>query len=448
MLNAKIKAQIKQLSTTSGVYIFKNKIGEIIYVGKATNLKNRVGSYFRFLSDTNLRINANDVNMQMGMVRPIERMISQVEKIKTIETETVLEALILEANLIKKHQPKYNVEGKDDKTFSYIVITKEYFPRVLILRETDLNSIKNLKLKIKNENHEVDKKIHNSKFIIQNSFIYGPYTSNAQIQIALKIIRKIFPYHSRNEKSEKGCLEFQLGLCPGPYAGAISKADYKKNIQGIKMILSGKKKNLLKLLEKEMQKYSKEEKFERAQEAKNKIFALKHIQEIALLSGEVKSSANKDFRVEAYDISNISGEFAVGSMVVFTGGEPDKAQYRKFKIKTVAGSNDTAMMREVLLRRLRNNWKLPDLMILDGGRGHLNMGIRVLGENSIAIPLIGVAKGAERKKIEVVGADNIKNKKILNILSDTKLLKRITDEAHRFAITYHKKIRDKEFRIS
>ncbi|KKP67762.1 MAG: Excinuclease ABC subunit C, partial [Candidatus Moranbacteria bacterium GW2011_GWE2_35_164] len=414
MLNAKIKAQIKQLSTTSGVYIFKNKIGEIIYVGKATNLKNRVGSYFRFLSDTNLRINANDVNMQMGMVRPIERMISQVEKIKTIETETVLEALILEANLIKKHQPKYNVEGKDDKTFSYIVITKEYFPRVLILRETDLNSIKNLKLKIKNENHEVDKKIHNSKFIIQNSFIYGPYTSNAQIQIALKIIRKIFPYHSRNEKSEKGCLEFQLGLCPGPYAGAISKADYKKNIQGIKMILSGKKKNLLKLLEKEMQKYSKEEKFERAQEAKNKIFALKHIQEIALLSGEVKSSANKDFRVEAYDISNISGEFAVGSMVVFTGGEPDKAQYRKFKIKTVAGSNDTAMMREVLLRRLRNNWKLPDLMILDGGRGHLNMGIRVLGENSIAIPLIGVAKGAERKKIEVVGADNIKNKKILN----------------------------------
>ncbi|EKE21261.1 MAG: Excinuclease ABC, C subunit protein [uncultured bacterium] len=450
MLNAKIKAQLKKLSASPGVYIFKNKIGEIIYVGKATNLKNRVGSYFRFLSGVNLQMNANDANMQMGMVRPIERMISQVEKIKTIETETVLEALILEANLIKKHQPKYNVEGKDDKTFSYIVITKEYFPRVLILRESDLqkshqSSVSSHQNRIKSGD---SKSLQTTNYKLQTASTFGPYTSNTQIQIALKIIRKIFPYHSRNEKSEKGCLEFQLGLCPGPYAGAISKADYKKNIQGIKMILSGKKKNLLKLLEKEMQKYSKEEKFERAQEAKNKIFALKHIQEIALLSGEVKSSANKDFRVEAYDISNISGEFSVGSMVVFTGGEPDKAQYRKFKIKTVAGSNDTAMMREVLLRRLRNNWKLPDLMILDGGRGHLNVGIRVLGENSIAIPLIGVAKGAERKKIEVVGADNIKNKKILNILSDTKLLKRITDEAHRFAITYHKKIRDKEFRIS
>ena len=405
-------------------------------MGKATSLKSRVGSYF--LKKTNLEF-----------IRPIERMIAQVEKIKTIETETVLEALILEANLIKKYKPKYNVEGKDDKSFAYFLITKEDFPRVLIVRETDLNSIKNnvtdKEVQISNENtKENRKKIHNSKFIIHNSLIYGPYTSKIQMQIALKIMRKIFPFHSRSEKSEKGCLEFQIGLCPGPYAEVISKVDYKKNIQGIKMILSGKKKNLLKLLEKEMQKYSKEEKFEKAQEMKNKIFALKHIQEIALLSGETKTSVRKDFRVEAYDISNISGEFAVGSMVVFKGGESDKSQYRKFKIKTVFGADDVGMMREMLLRRLRNSWALPDLIILDGGKGHLNMGIKTLGENNFNIPIVGVAKGPTRKKLEVVGIDNIKSKKIKDILADERFLKRITDEAHRFAITYHKKIRDKD----
>ncbi|MFA6183529.1 MAG: GIY-YIG nuclease family protein [Parcubacteria group bacterium] len=433
MLDNKIKLQLKKLPATPGIYIFKNKAGEIIYVGKATSLKNRVGSYF---------LNKN----RQEFVRPIERMIVQVGKIKTIETETVLEALILEANLIKKYQPKYNVDGKDDKSFAYFVITKEDFPRVLILRETDLQKSHQSSVTShqKNKNQEVDKKIQATSYKLLATNIFGPYTSAVQMQIALKIIRKIFPFHSRNEKSEKGCLEFQIGLCPGPYDGAISKIDYRKNIKSIKMILAGKKKNLLKSLEREMQKYSQEEKFEKAQETKNKIFALRHIQEIALLGSENKPNISKNLRIEAYDISNISGEFAVGSMVVFEGEKSNKSQYRKFKIKTVIGSNDTAMMQEVLLRRLKNNWKLPNLIILDGGRGHLNMGIKILGENGFNIPIVGVAKGVERKKIEVVGEDNIKNKKIKAILADKKLLKRITDEAHRFAITYHKKIRDKE----
>lgn len=411
MLGNNLKNQIKRFPASPGVYIFKDKLGEIIYVGKATNLKSRVGSYF-------LNKNRSDY------VRPIERMIDQIERIKTVETETVLEALILEANLIKKYQPKYNVDGKDDKSFAYFIITKEDFPRILIVRETDLNVIKN------------------SKFKIKNYWTYGPYTSKVQMQIALKIIRKIFPFHSRSEKSEKGCLEFQIGLCPGPYEGVISKEEYRRNIKGIKMILGGKKKNLLKFLEKEMLKYSKAEKFEKALELRNKIFALKHIQEIALLGGEEKNNINKGFRIEAYDISNISGEFAVGGMVVFAGGESDKAQYRKFKIKTIVGSNDVGMMQEVLKRRFRNNWTLPDLIILDGGRGHLNMGLEVLSEQNLDIPMIGVAKGSDRKKLEVVGGVNIKNKKIKSILADKKLLKRITDEAHRFAITYHRKIRE------
>jgi len=441
MFNIKIKAQLKNLSTSAGVYIFSDAKKEIIYVGKATNLKSRVGSYF-----------LNKVHQEF--VRPIERMISQVEKIKTIETETVLEALILEANLIKKHQPKYNVDGKDDKSFAYFVITKEDFPRVLIMRETDLQKSHQSSV-TSNQKESEDKKLCNHKKLQTTSYlptgqagklqaadIYGPYTSKVQMQIALKIIRKIFPFHSRNEKSEKGCLDFQIGLCPGPYASAISQADYKKNIKGIRMILEGKKKNLLKFLEKEMLKYSKEEKFEKAQEIKNKIFALKHIQEIALLSGEIKSNAQKDLRIEAYDISNISGEFAVGSMVVFGGGESVKSQYRKFKIKTIVGSDDVGMMREVLIRRLRNNWPLPNLIILDGGKGHLNMGLKILGENNLNIPIIGVAKGPTRKKMEIIGGDNIKDIKIKNLLSDKIFLKRITDEAHRFAITYHRKSRD------
>lgn len=415
MFAKKIKDKIKNFPVSPGVYIFSDKDKHIIYVGKATNLKSRVASYFL-------------AKNKQEFVRPIERMIEQVEDIKIIETETVLEALILEANLIKKYQPKYNVDGKDDKTFSYFAITKEDFPKILLKRESDLilDSKKDLK----------DKKL-------KYSHLYGPYTSKIQMQIALKIIRKIFPFHSRNEKSEKGCLDFQLGMCPGPYAEAISKLEYKKNIQGIKMILAGKKKSLLRLLKKEMLNYSKEENFEKAVESRNKIFALKHIQEIALLGNDIKSKITKNLRIEAYDISNISGDFAVGSMVVFTGGEVDKSQYRKFKIKTVNGSDDIAMMREVLTRRLRNSWALPQLIILDGGRGHLNMGLKILGENNLAIPIVGVAKGAERKKVEVVGVDNIKSKKIKDILADKNLLKRITDEAHRFAIIYHRKLREK-----
>lgn len=411
MFNNKIKSQLKSLSVSPGVYIFKDIEGAIIYVGKATNLKSRVSSYF---------LNKN----QGEYVRPIERMTDQIEKIKTIETETVLEALILEANLIKKYKPRYNVDGKDDKSFAYFVITKEEFPRILIKRETDLYSIQNSKSKIKNYS------------------IYGPYTSKVQMQIALKIIRKIFPFHNRSEKSEKGCLEFQIGLCPGPYESMISKEEYKKNIRGIKLILEGKKKGLIKILEKEMLGYSKEEKFEKALEIKNKIFALKHIQEIALLGRENKNYPKGKLRIEAYDISNISGDFAVGSMVVFNGQESDKSQYRKFKIKTIQGANDVGMMREVLIRRFNNKWALPDLIILDGGQGHLNMSLTVLGERSLNIPMVGVAKGSDRKKLEIVGGEKIGSREIKNILADKNLIKKITDEAHRFAITYHRKLRE------
>jgi excinuclease ABC subunit C len=421
------KDNIKKISSNSGVYVFKDKSGKILYIGKATNLKNRVSSYFR--TDANLRMNSN-----LRTARPIEFVIDQISRVETIETDSVLEALILESNLIKKHQPKYNVDLKDDKSFSYAVITKEYFPRVLILRKTELNDNKNI-----------------------TKYLFGPYTSKKQLEMALKIIRKIFPYHSNKKQTEKGCLDFQIGLCPGPYAGAISKADYLRNIRNIRMILGGKKKNLVKKLEKEMKDFAKKHEFERAGEIRNRIFALNHIRDIALISRDIERETLKEnkfaagqawsmehnLRIEAYDISNISGQYAVGSMVVFKNGEPEKSQYRKFKIKTIQGADDVGMMREVLARRFNNDWPRPGLILLDGGTGHLNMASNLLKSYKLNIPIVSVAKGPDRKNLDLRFKEE--NKLVRKIIGNRNLIKQAMDEAHRFAISYHKKVRGKNF---
>lgn len=407
---SRMKNKISKFPDSPGVYIFIDFSGKILYIGKATSLKERVRQYFSGTDERGTRI---------------FKMVEKIADIKIQKTESVLEALILESNLIKKHQPKYNIERKDDKSFSYIVITKEDFPRILILRKTEL---------------EKNKKLLNKSY--QLKAIYGPYTSKKQLEIALKIMRKIFPYHSRSEKSEKGCLDFQIGLCSGPYAGAISKNDYKKNILGIRMILEGKKKTLVSKLKKEMGVYSQKKEFEKAAEVRNKIFALQHIQDIALVSdfGKDKSQKGKKIRIEGYDISNISGKFSVGSMVVFDNLEGElkanKKEYRKFKIKTFEDANDVGMMKEVLERRFGNNWSEPDLILLDGGVGHLNTAKKILKNYKLEIPILAVAKGPTRKKLDLraFGA-------VPKISED--IIQKVRDEAHRFAISYHRKLRDK-----
>jgi excinuclease ABC subunit C len=406
------KKKLKLLPKSPGVYEFRDKQGEILYIGKATSLRDRVGSYF--LKNAHLD-------------RPqIEPMVGEIADIKIHETDSVLEALILEANLIKARQPKYNVMLKDDKSFGYFVITKEEFPRVLTVFKTQLGKY-------------------------QAKRIFGPYMSKHQMETALKLIRKIFPFHSIKAKTEKGCLDFQMGRCPGPYAGAISKKDYLKNIHGIEMILQGKKKGLLTELEKQMGRYSKTDEFEKAAEARNRVFALEHIRDIALISSDMVSKglvASSDkierARIEAYDISNLGGDYATGSMVVFAGVRPDKSQYRKFKIKTVASIDDVGMMREVLRRRFQSNWPLPNLIFVDGGKGHLNMAQNVVSEFGHDIPVVGVAKGPTRKKVDIYYD---KEAQIFqNIISDEKLVERIRNEAHRFAISYHKKLRRKNWK--
>lgn len=426
-MKCSISKQLKNLSQNPGIYIFKDASGRILYVGKATNLKSRVASYF------------NDSRKED---RPVMSILGKVSSIETEETDSALEALILEANWIKKYQPKYNVDLKDDKSFSHLVITREEFPRVLIVRESDFS--------------KQGKEIKSGKIKIKIADSFGPYTSKKQLETALKIVRKIFPFHSRKEKSEKGCLDFQIGLCPGPYAKAISREDYRKNIRNIRMIFSGKKKSLIGKLEKEMEVFSKDQEFEKAADARNRIFSLKHIRDVALIAKEEKilqpTDQNLQLRIEAYDISNISGSQAVGSMVVFSGSEesilPEKGEYRKFRIKSVSGINDVGMMAEMLFRRFRNNWPKPDLILLDGGKGHLNMAEKILKELGVRVSLVGVAKGPTRK---IVDFKFIFSKKFPlsigpeSLFRDKNIIGRIMEEAHRFAIGYHRKVRKDDF---
>ncbi|MDQ1284564.1 MAG: hypothetical protein QG620_912, partial [Patescibacteria group bacterium] len=311
--------------------------------------------------------------------------------------------------------------------------------------------ITNSKLQIPNKF-----KIQNSKLQAKFGKIYGPYTSKKQIEIALKILRKIFPYHNKIQETEKGCLDYQIGLCPGPHDGAISKEDYAKNIRGIKMILEGKKNSLVAKMKKEMEAYSDKNEFEKAAEVRNKIFALQHIQDIALISygdknfqfQNLKSQTNSKFkiqnskfRVEGYDISNISGRYSVGSMVVFDNADGElqanKSQYRKFKIKTIEGVDDVGAMEEILSRRFRNNWPRPNLIVLDGGAGHLNMARRVLRNYKIEIPLLAVAKGPTRKKLDFRSFGTLPE-------VSKNIIEQVRDEAHRFAIGYHRKLRSQK----
>ncbi len=387
-----------KLPKIPGVYLMKNAIGKILYIGKAADLKRRVSSYF--LRPQDFRI---------------EKLLSEVEKIGYKKTDTALEALILEAKLIKKFEPPFNIREKDDKSFLYVEITKEKFPRVLLARgKSEINGER-----------------------------FGPFVSASSIRESLKILRRIFSWsmHSPDKSGKKPCFDYQIGLCPGTCIGAISQKDYFKNIRNLKLIFQGKKKDILKNLNKEMKIASDKLEFEKAEKLKRQIFALRHIQDVALINdSEIRDSdsAVKHYRIEGYDISNISGTSAVGSMVVFIDGKPAKSEYRKFKIRTIQKPNDVGMLKEILRRRFQNNWPLPDLILIDGGRGQVNAAKQVLATSSgVKIPIVGIAKGNKRKDNKLIGEKPP--------VVDKKTLIKARDEAHRFAIKYHKSLRGDNF---
>ena len=389
MDNTTLISKIKKFPDSPGVYIMRDTKRRPLYIGKASSLKRRVLSYFQRPQETR-----------------IEQMLAQVQNIETKKTDSVIEALFLENDLIKKYKPKYNIKLKDDKTFLGIFITKEDWPRVMPARITQ--------------------KLPKGEF-------YGPFPSAGQVREALQIIRKIFPFRvSCQPMSGKGCFEYHLGMCPGVCAGKIEKKDYQKTIRQIKLFLKGKKKSVIFELEKDMKKAAKDMDFEKAAKLRDKIFALKHIQDVALITEEnLQYPQDIPARIEAYDVSNISGAFAVGSMVVFSEGLVDKSQYRKFKIKSFEGSDDIRALKEILDRRLNHKeWSYPDLILIDGGKGQVSGAREVIKSRRLNIPIIGIAKGPERDKDKLIGAENLSIEK--------KLLLRLRDEAHRFAIEYYR----------
>lgn len=384
-----------RLPESPGVYIMKDGHSRILYIGKAGSLKRRVSSYF---------LRPHDHKTQ--------KLVSEIKSIDYKKTDTALEALILEAKLIKKYEPPYNVREKDDKSFLFVEITEDKFPRVLLVRG---------KTEAKGER-------------------FGPFTSASSIRQALRILRKIFPFNihpaDRIGKFPRGCFDYEIGLCPGTCINAISRSDYLKNIRHIKLFFRGKKEKLLKTLKSEMRSASKKLEFEKAEKLRRQIFALQHIQDIAFITEPAHLEMPQlSIRMEGYDISNISGTSAVGAMVVFMGGRPAKNEYRRFKVRTVAQSDDVGMLREVLARRFNNSWPLPDLILVDGGKPQVNVTYAVLDDFGLRIPVVGIAKGPKRKKNEFIGR--------IPFSASKKDLIRLRNEAHRFAISYHKKLRTK-----
>lgn len=390
-----IRVKNNKLPESPGVYLMKDVKGHLLYIGKAGSLKRRVSSYFTRPHDARM-----------------ERLVNEIRTIDYVETDTALEALIFEASLIKKHWPPYNVKDKDDKSFLYIEITKEAFPRVILVRGKSVRGGRRL----------------------------GPFTSASSVRTALKIIRRIFPFSVHPPetvgKFKRPCFDYEIGLCPGTCVGQADKRAYARNVANITKLLDGRKKAIIRSLEQRMKVASTGLKFEEANRLKKQIFSLQHIEDTALISkedGPDRADWRGPHRIEGYDISNISGTSAVGSMVVFVDGKPDKSEYRKFRIRTIEGANDVGMLREVMRRRLRNDWPIPDLILVDGGLGQINAIREVLSEFGMELPTVGMIKGPDRKDTRIVGS-------VTGIL-DKNVLVRVRDEAHRFAIGYHRRLR-------
>jgi excinuclease ABC subunit C len=399
-----------KLPDKPGVYFFKHK-NQILYIGKATSLRDRTKSYF-----------SNDLINTRGPL--IIDMVFKASKLEWQETDSVLEAIILEAGLIKKHQPYYNTREKDNKSFNVVCITKEPFPKVLVFRERNLKAI-------------FAKGEADTKFQAK----YGPFTNGPQLKEAMNIVRHIFPYLDA-KSSQLNNFRFyqQLGLAP-EIGTKEAKIAYGENIKNLKLFFQGKKKKVISNFKKEMMELAKNKEFERANEIKKRIFALQHINDVALIKNSDKITSQNSIRIESYDIAHMGGKNMVGVMTVVEDGEVNKNEYRKFKIKTQNDANDTGALTEVLERRLAHTeWTHPALIVVDGGVAQINAAKKVLIKIKSNIPIVSVLKDEKHKPKAIMGDEKMGLKYKREILL-------ANSEAHRFAITYHKKMRNKNFLV-
>lgn len=423
MLNSRVsdKNFLKELPESPGVYIFKNASGERIYVGKAKNLKSRVSSYFH-----------------THITGKTYLMIKEARFLSFINSYNEFDAILLEANLIRKFYPKYNLELKDDKSPLYIAITKEKYPRVVRIRKTPHGDY---------------------------TKIYGPFPGTNEVGTILKNIRRIVAFSSQKH-SQKICLDNQIGLC-SPCPAQIERErdeekknrltdEYKRNLRYVNSILSGKINLIRKSLVHEMQTYSNRQDYENAQQVREKISQIDFLRqpvrtpEVYLqnphIVSDIKSeeidelkqildkyfSIKKLVRIECFDVSHLSGTFPTASMVTFVNGEPDKNFYRHFRLKE-SFRDDSLALKEVILRRIRHleNWGKSDLVIVDGGKPQVSVIWELFSKIT---PVIGIAKKEETLVIKNNGsfmeiklpASGVKN-----------LVQRIRNEAHRFAQKYH-----------
>lgn len=398
-----MKSITKKFPNSPGIYWFSKK-GKRIYIGRAASLRKRILSYFH----------ASDPRTRM--------MVSEADNISFKKTNSVLEAVILEANAIKKYWPKYNIKEKDNRSFVYLIISKGEFPKVFIAR-----------------GREIERYTHQPHKISRDGlcgYVFGPYQSYGTLKTALNLARKIFPFGTCKPfdgAQGKPCFDYQIGLCPGICIDAISLKDYRKNIRNLILFFRCEHKRLLKKLKKENPE---------------KVLALKQVEDIALINKlEISNLKLEINRIEGYDISHLSGTEPVGAMVVFSDGEPDNSQYRLFKIKSVSNKfDDLAMLSEVLERRFNHEeWPMPDIVLIDGGRNQVACAKKVLTKKNIFVPIVGIAKtlghsgrAAEGDKL-IFGNTKPSIKKLL--LSLRQLFQQVRNETHRFAISFQRKRR-------
>lgn len=413
-----LKSQLSILPQSPGVYKFFDLDEKLLYVGKSVSIKKRVSSYFS----------------QKNLGPKTDLLVSKIATIKFIKVFSEFEALLLESELIRTHQPFFNIISKDDKSPIYIKITSDQIGLISLTRKQKPQ---------------------------KGIFLKGPFPNSKTAREILKLTRRIFPY-CIHKKPAKPCLYVHLGLCPYPYLNEETKQKYLETITKIKKLLSGKSKSLVRELTNEMKNLSKERKYEEAQVVKKQIENLEYLQntyrtpreflEQPTLVDDLTLARLKDFqkvldfkklpkRIECYDISNISGKNATGSMVVMTNGKIDKGEYRRFKIKFSKTPDDFEMIREVLARRIKNDWPKPDVMIIDGGRGQLSAAASIVNKYQYQTTVISLAKRLE----EIYRTDKSIPLSLPKESPARRLAQEIRDEAHRFAITYHRKLRSASF---
>ena len=454
-VNKALETKLKTLPRSSGVYFHKDKTGEIIYVGKAAVLKNRVRQYFQ---------------TSRGFDNKTLALVSEIHDTDWVETESEIDALFLESEMVKRYMPRYNVLLRDDKSQMFVRIDmKSEWPYVSFTRNPADDGAE----------------------------YFGPYYNGFAVKKALRYLRKVFPYYTKPPKSgERPSLDSHLGLAPSPQ---VSSEEYKATLRKLVRYLQGGRKALVRELEKDMQQAAKQHDFETAASLRNKIRDLKELQRRIMFGDKEFLDISKDralsklaellgldkapARIEGYDISHMSGTNVVASQVVFLNGVSSRSDYRKYKAR-LQKNDDYAQMHETLLRRFSEknikSWGLPDLILVDGGKGQLEAAIRALEERSLRIPIISIAKREEeviihhtRSNIDTATIEyhyqqrseglfvessgdyfivnlhpgqlnasahskNLRASTMVSKYDDiVKLFQRIRDESHRFAVSYH-----------